>query len=178
MPEGMNRPDDSATVAAAQAGDRSAFAELYSRYVRMVHGVLLSRVNPSDADDAVQEVFISAWKQIRTLRDPAAFGGWIASIARNRAVDFHRRSQQFDDLDDRHPSDTASPETVAAARQAMRALQSLPETYRETLVLRLVEGMTGPEIADRVGMSHGSVRVNLHRGMRLLREALGNEGPF
>ena len=173
MPEGMNRSDDSATVAAAQTGDRAAFNELYSRYVRLVHGVLLSRVHPADAEDAVQEVFISAWRQIRSLRDPGAFGGWIASIARNRAVDFHRRSEQFDDLDDRHASEEASPETKAAARQAMRALQALPEAYRETLILRLVEGMTGPEIAERVGMSHGSVRVNLHRGMQLLREALG-----
>jgi len=49
---------------------------------------------------------------------------------------------------------------------------SLSETYRETLILRLVEGMTGPEIAARTGMTHGSVRVNLHRGMEQLRAKL------
>jgi len=48
----------------------------------------------------------------------------------------------------------------------------LPETYRETLILRLVEGMTGPEIATRTGLTHGSVRVNLHRGMQQLRAKL------
>jgi RNA polymerase sigma-70 factor, ECF subfamily len=52
-------------------------------------------------------------------------------------------------------------------------IRSLPETYRETLILRLVEGMTGPEIAARTGLTHGSVRVNLHRGMQQLRAKLG-----
>lgn len=51
-------------------------------------------------------------------------------------------------------------------------VRSLPETYRETLILRLVEGMTGPEIATRTGLTPGSVRVNLHRGMQQLREKL------
>jgi len=54
----------------------------------------------------------------------------------------------------------------------LAAIQRLPEAYRETLVLRLVEGMTGPEIAERTGLTPGSVRVNLHRGMQMLREAL------
>ena len=55
----------------------------------------------------------------------------------------------------------------------LEVVRGLPEAYRETLVLRLVEGMTGPEIAARTGMTPASVRVNLHRGMKLLREKLG-----
>ena len=54
----------------------------------------------------------------------------------------------------------------------LAVLRTLPETYREPLMLRLVEGMTGPEIALRMGLTHGSVRVNLHRGMQMLREKL------
>ena len=61
------------------------------------------------------------------------------------------------------------------------AIRSLPDAYRETLILRLVEGLTGPEIAARTGMTHGSVRVNLHRGMEQLRAILSpntsNHGP-
>ena len=57
----------------------------------------------------------------------------------------------------------------------LEAVMSLSETYRETLILRLVEGMTGPEIAARTGMTHGSVRVNLHRGMEQLRAKLSRE---
>jgi DNA-directed RNA polymerase specialized sigma24 family protein len=58
------------------------------------------------------------------------------------------------------------------AAAMLDAVMSLPDAYRETLILRLVEGMTGPEIAARTGMTHGSVRVNLHRGMEQLRAIL------
>jgi RNA polymerase sigma-70 factor (ECF subfamily) len=59
------------------------------------------------------------------------------------------------------------------ALAVLAAIRELPDAYRETLVLRLVEGMTGPEIAARTGLTAGSVRVNLHRGMKQLRERLG-----
>jgi RNA polymerase sigma-70 factor (ECF subfamily) len=62
---------------------------------------------------------------------------------------------------------------VAEARQVLLAIQSLPEAYRETLLMRLCEGMSGPEIAEVTGLEPASVHVNLHRGMRLLRERLG-----
>ena len=58
----------------------------------------------------------------------------------------------------------------------LAVIRTLPEAYREPLILRLVEGMTGPEIATRTGLTHGSVRVNLYRGMQLLREKLGKTG--
>jgi RNA polymerase sigma-70 factor (ECF subfamily) len=61
------------------------------------------------------------------------------------------------------------------AQQVLEAIRTLPDTYRETLILRLVEGMTGPEIAARTCLTHGSVRVNLHRGMQQLRELLGHK---
>ena len=57
--------------------------------------------------------------------------------------------------------------------QVVAALRALPDAYRETMILRLVEGLTGPEIAEQTGLAAGSVRVNLHRGMKLLRERLG-----
>jgi RNA polymerase sigma-70 factor, ECF subfamily len=57
----------------------------------------------------------------------------------------------------------------------LQMIRKLPEAYRETLILRFVEGMTGPEIAESTGMKPGSVRVNLHRGMKLLREQLTTE---
>ncbi|HVF87893.1 MAG TPA: sigma-70 family RNA polymerase sigma factor, partial [Pyrinomonadaceae bacterium] len=59
------------------------------------------------------------------------------------------------------------------AAEVLEVIRSLPEAYCETLVLRLVEGMTGPEIAERTGLQPDSVRVNLHRGMKLLRAKLG-----
>jgi RNA polymerase sigma-70 factor (ECF subfamily) len=73
------------------------------------------------------------------------------------------------------PQTRPSSADVAEAHHVLSAIQSLPETYRETLVMRLCEGMSGPEIAAVTGLEPGSVRINLHRGMKLLREKLGVE---
>jgi RNA polymerase sigma-70 factor (ECF subfamily) len=163
--------EDGKLVRSALAGDSSAFSRLYERYGRVVHGLLLARVGRDEVEDLVQDVFLTAWRRLESLRDPAAFGGWIAMIARNRAIDFHRRTADFVELPDNLESPgTASGE--ADANVALAAIRSLPDTYRETLILRLVEGLSGPEIAERTGLTPGSVRVNLHRGMKLLREKL------
>lgn len=161
-------------VKAVRHGEQEAFAKLYCLYASMVHGILLARVPWGEVDDLVQDVFLAALKKLNTLRDDAAFGAWLAMIARNRAMDFHRRKRDTEELSD----DLASQGSSEADREAANVLEvicGLPEAYRETLVLRLVEGMTGPEIADRTGLTPASVRVNLHRGMKLLREKLGME---
>ena len=163
--------EDDTLIAAAARGDRPAFGELYSRYARMVHGILLARVPPGDAEDLVQDVFMSAMRQLKVLRTAAAFKGWLAAIARNRAIDHFRNARQHTEIDEK----TERTLGVAANQEAFEALElikSLPEAYRETLILRLVEGMTGPEIAARTGLTPESVRVNLCRGMKMLRELL------
>jgi RNA polymerase sigma-70 factor, ECF subfamily len=170
---------DVALVQAAQSGDRGAFGMLYARYSRMVHGILLSKVPHAAVEDLVQDVFLQALPRLNSLRDVSRFGGWLAAIARHRAVDFHRQSHSADEFDEQiHEGDKQQPANRvdrSEAHQVLEAIRSLPHTYRETLILRLVEGMTGPEIAARTGLTHGSVRVNLHRGMQQLRELLGRK---
>ncbi len=169
VPLALAESDNALLANAARRGDRPAFGLLYSRFVRMVHGILLARVPRSDVDDLVQDVFLLALRRLDTLRDPGAFGPWLAMIARNRAADYHRRSRETTELsEDCAVQDPQGAEALAA----LATIQKLPEAYRETLVLRLVEGMSGPEIAERTGLTPASVRVNLHRGMKLLREKL------
>src|SRR5436309_14286286 len=91
-------------IRAALAGDRSAFGEIYVRYARMVHAILLARVPPADAEDLVHDVFMSAMRQLRGLRTAAAFRGWLGAIARNRAIDYHRESRERVPLEDVSPS--------------------------------------------------------------------------
>jgi RNA polymerase sigma-70 factor (ECF subfamily) len=164
-------------VRAARDGDRAAFGRLYDLYARMVHGILLARVSQREVDDLVQEVFLVALRQLPALREVSRFGAWLAVITRNRANDYYRKSgpeaalsepvseEQIESRGDEHASQQEAAVILAVVRM-------LPEAYREPLVLRLVEGMTGPEIAARTGLTHGSVRVNLCRGMQLLREKL------
>jgi RNA polymerase sigma-70 factor (ECF subfamily) len=157
-------------VRSAQSGDGDAFAELYQRFTRMVHGVVLARIARTEVDDVVQDVFVTAYERLETLREPAAFPGWLAAIARHRATDHARRLVPLQPLD--HAPVAARIHDRVQALAVLDAIRSLPEAYSETLVLRLVEGMTGAEIAERTGLTPGSVRVNLHRGMKLLREKL------
>jgi RNA polymerase sigma-70 factor (ECF subfamily) len=164
---------EAALVAAVRAGDRDAFARLYESFAPLVHGVLLARVPYDEVSDLVQDVFLVAFRKLGSLRDATRFGPWVAMIARNRAMDFHRRRRETEELRDEVARGAGH---VAEAREALEVIRSLPEAYRETLVLRLVEGMTGPEIAERTGLRPASVRVNLHRGMKLLRERLGAKG--
>ena len=163
-------PVEIGLVKAVLEGDRDGFSRLYDLYAPLVHGILLARVPRAEVDDLVQDIFLHAFKKLHTLRDSSAFGPWIAMIARNRAVDFHRRSRETVEITDDLPG---SDKQEARAAEILELIRSLPDAYRETLVLRLVEGMTGPEIASRTGLTAASVRVNLHRGMKLLREKLG-----
>src|SRR4029078_11254356 len=86
--------EDGRLVRAAREGDEGAFSRLYDRYARVVHGLLMARVARDDGADLVKDVFLTAWRRLDDLRDPAAFGGWLAMIARNRATDFHRRTTE------------------------------------------------------------------------------------
>ena len=163
--------DDIEAVRAVQAGDLSAFARLYSTHWSMVHGIVLSRARTVEVADIAQDVFVAALSRIGELRDPAAFGGWLATMARHASVDAMRRRRPTIAVSDDVRVDVPPPRLEALA--VLQAIRELPPAYCETLVLRLVEGMTGPEIALRTGMTAGSVRVNLHRGMKLLRARLG-----
>ena len=146
-------------------------ARLYERYARVVHGLLLARVPRADVDDLVQDVFLTAWHRL----DDAARPGGVRRLAGDDCA------QPRDRFPPPRRRTTSSCRRTSAARDATAAraeaharfstlIRTLPEAYRETLVLRLVEGLTGPEIAERTGLTAASVRVNLHRGMKLLRE--------
>jgi RNA polymerase sigma-70 factor (ECF subfamily) len=114
------------------------------------------------------------------LRDADRFGPWLLAIARNAARHARRAGRDARDKGrlEPLPEDVVAPRDDVASNgtEILAMIRGLPETYRETLALRLVEGLSGPEIAAATGLTHGSVRVNLHRGMQLLRERLRAEG--
>src|SRR6266436_4273078 len=138
------QPIEVVLVKAVLSGERDRFARLYEMYAPMVHGILLARVPRGEVDDLVQDIFLHALRKLHTLRDSAAFGPWIAMIARNRAMDFYRRSRDTVAVTEDLRSTDSS---ISRATEILDLIRGLPEAYRETLVLRLVEGMTGPEIA-------------------------------
>jgi len=163
-------------VAEARRGSATACASLHRRYAAMVHGLLLARHDAATADDLTQECFLLAFQRLGQLREPEKFGGWLASIARRLRDNAEPGHASLDSLPE--PIDPgSSPEQHSEAWGVLQAIRALPMAYRETLILRLVEGMSGPEIAAQTGLDPGSVRVNLHRGMQKLRERLQLASP-
>jgi RNA polymerase sigma-70 factor (ECF subfamily) len=185
-PVSDREPRTAALVRRARAGDKSAFGELYADHAPMVHAVLIGMIAVREAGDLVQDVFAAALDRLDQLDDPARFGAWIAAIARNRARDLlrapRRRAEQagleagFEARAEPEPPSGPAADCADEAARALAALRALPEAYRETLAMRLVEGLTGREIAARAGLTYGSVRVNLCRGMKLLRAELEGAG--
>ena len=163
-------------VERARGGDAAAFESLYRRFARSVHSVLLARVSPAEAEDLTQDVFLAAHRRLGDLREPATVGPWLHAMVRNAATDRLRAKG-------RRPREEALSEQPRPAEpdgelgeRVVRHLAELPEAYRETLLMRLVDGLTGPEIAEATGLTAASVRMNLCRGMELLRERLKKEG--
>ena len=159
-----------ADLDAARRGDRLAFARLFEGFAPMVHGVLIAHGPSSEVDDLMQDVFLTALERLSSM-DSERVGPWLASIARNRIIDSLRRRARLVALPTEEQGAT-DPER-AEANQVLAIIKTMPDTYRETLVLKLVEGLSGKEIAEQTGLTPDSVRVNLHRGMRMLRERLG-----
>lgn len=156
----------------ARGGSQQAFSFLYRRFSPLVHGILLGRFRPAIADDMTQECFATAFARLNQLKEDGKFGAWIAAIARRMRPHSGPNTTATANLD-AFGGDGTTPEDATDAARILGAIADLPEAYRETLMLRLAEGMSGPEIAALTGLTHQSVRVNLHRGMTKLRAALG-----
>ncbi len=136
----------------------------------------------------MQEVYLAAWKERARLPSVEAPAAWLSAIARNLALKFLRRrgvrrEQSETDLetterDEQRTRAQADGHSESLGRGAMilRAVQGLPDPYNELLGMRLVEGLTGPELASATGRTYGTIRVQLARGLELLRERLRREG--
>lgn len=162
---------DAELVLRARDGDRGAQELLYQRYVRRVAGVV-HRLLGSDRDleDLVQDTFIQAFDKLRTLSEPAAFGGWVLRLATGKAVDRLRRramlrriglwSNESFDLDSlispRAPADVA-----LELRAVYQGIGKMPVDERVVLILRRVEELTHDEIAAQTGWSVATVKRRL-----------------
>lgn len=167
-----------ALVLAAQAGDDVAFAGLVHRHQRRAYAVARSIVlTHDDAEDAVQEGFLHAWRALARFRPEQAFGAWLHRIVANAALDIARR-KKVRDADELHET-VASPFRDPALRAELRerlsaAMVALPERQRAVLVLHDVEGYKHSEIGQVLGIPEGTARSDLHHARAALRRLLAN----
>jgi RNA polymerase sigma-70 factor (ECF subfamily) len=161
-------------VALAMSGDDGAYGELVRRRQKRVRDMLRRLCgNHALADDLAQTTFVQAWRGIRALRDPGAFGGWLKRVAVNAWLAEARRvPAPIDDDEDAFlaAADPApSPERSAGGIDLERALARLGPAERLCVVLAHGEGMTHAEIADATGLPLGTVKSHVLRGRDRLR---------
>lgn len=165
-------------VLAAQAGDDVAFAGLVHRHQRRAYAVARSIVlTHDDAEDAVQEGFLHAWRALERFRPEQAFGAWLHRIVANAALDIARRKKvrDADELSESVSSPFHDPAVRAELRSRLgEAMQQLPERQRSVLVLHDVEGYKHSEIGQTLGIPEGTARSDLHHARAALRRLLGN----
>lgn len=168
------------------AGDRSAIRDCIACYGGLVWS-LARRAAPSDAEDAVQEIFLDLWKSAARF-DPAAGNEttFVATIARRRLIDRRRQRQRRPETESlAEPSREAAavastgvaPELGAEAALAARALDQLRPEQRQVLILTACHGLSHEEVASSTGMPLGTVKAHARRGLIRVREALG-EAPL
>jgi len=180
---------DASLLDRAQTGDRSALEALLSRHQRRVYrfGLKMCR-DPEDAKDVLQETLLAVARTVKDFRGASSVSTWLYTIARSFCIKKRRRSkfapEQEESLESREPGLEArqvadlsrSPEDDLAGRQIesalAQAIDSLEPMYREVLVLRDVEGLTAPEVAEVMGLSVEAVKSRLHRARVAVREAV------
>lgn len=186
----MNDIPEQQLVKAARAGDADAFETLVLRYEKRVYALTL-RVcgNSSDAQEAAQEAFLSAWQSLPFFRGEASFATWLYRLAMNASVDLLRREkrQKTVSLDDGElnldlPDSRLTPHEEAEQRELQETIQtglkSLPDDYRAVLVLRELHQLSYQEISDALDVDIGTVKSRINRGRKRLCEFLTKTGNF
>ncbi|MGH7483740.1 MAG: RNA polymerase sigma factor [Longimicrobiales bacterium] len=159
----------------AAAGDAGAFERLYRAHVARIHSLVRRMVDPEEADDLTQEIFVRAWERLGSFRGEAEFGTWLHRLAVNHCLS---RRTRFARLRARFP--LVAPPPGSRTRSARpdvrmdveRAIASLPPGARRVFVLHDVEGYRHDEIADLMGISVGTSKSQLHRARMELRGKL------
>ena len=168
---------DEALVARAQRGDRDAFDELVRRHRDRVYAVVLRLTrNPADADDALQDAFLNAYRALHRFDRRARFSTWLYRIATNAAFDVIGRRKAARALDEEgtpEPVAPGDPFVQAGQRRALEAaLGALPEEFRVAVLLCDVAGLGTGEAAGVLDVPEGTVKSRVFRARAMLAVAL------
>lgn len=198
LPQTAARQDEAAVVAELRAGREEAFAWLIEQYSQPIYSLLARSVqDPADAADITQEVFLKVFRGIQNFHGESSLKTWIYRIALHEASNqrrwWSRHRRQESELDaplhneegevfcmaDALATNDASPFDRAASEElrerVVAALRTLPQAFREVVVLREIEGFGYEEIAEMLDLNLGTVKSRLTRGRSALREALRDE---
>ena len=175
---------DNALVVRARNGDRAAFEELVRRTSRLVFARLYLDTGKADrTEDLVQETYLRAFRAVRWLDDPAGFRPWLLAIAHNALIDDARQAARLKrklpptemrlaQVPSPEPTPDKNAELTELRQRVLGVLRSLPPEYQMPLTLRYIAGADYDRISEQLGLTNGSLRGLLHRGLKMLRDRL------
>jgi RNA polymerase sigma-70 factor, ECF subfamily len=176
------RADEMALVERCRNGDLSAFEEVYRTHSGRLYSVACRMLgNPADAEDLLQEIFLSAHRKLATFRGDSALGTWLYRLATNLCLDYLRsragRTNQLTDALDDEPAIADAGSRGLADRTVTRmdlerALTKLPEGCRAAFVLHDIEGLEHREVAEVLGIAEGTSKSQVHKARLRLRALL------
>ena len=176
-------PDDATLVIRAREGDLTAFEALLRRYQKRIYQLALRMTsNRADAEDIVQEVFVTAWRRLPEIQREAAFSGWLYTTATNRCLTLLRRRRPIAELDDTTTPAANDPmedpevaaQTGAQLAALTQALGLLTDEQRAVWLLREAHGRSYDEIAHVIDTTPDAVRGRLFRARAQLAEAMSS----
>lgn len=169
-------------IEGCRAGEARAQTELYNIYCKSMYNVSLRITgNSADAEDVMQEAFLSAFRKIGSYEGKVSFGAWLRRIVINRSLDcLKKRKVRFEEVTERNggmePGGGGPGESELL--QIRRAIASLPDGYRVVLTLHLIEGYPHEEISKMLHISHSAVRTQYMRAKNRLKEMVRKEDVF
>jgi len=183
------KPTDTELIERCLAGSKESFDELVRRYQSAVYGTAYHCVgNFADAQDLAQEAFLRAYLHLSELREPAKFAGWLRQVTWRVCLDWLEKQQRrgenvsieameeegktIDALRSDAPSPAEQVEAIELREAVQAAIRSLPENYREPLILVHINGLTYKEVASYLDLSLSTVKWRLHRARRLLKKEM------
>jgi RNA polymerase sigma factor (sigma-70 family) len=165
-------------IARCKSGNREAHYKLYKLYKRAMFNVSYRITGrEEDAEDALQEAFISAFRNLEHYRGDAAFGAWLKRIVVNKAINVLKK-RKYESMPEEEQWDVAEEEAPAEYKEELtvdrvkKAIDQLPDGYRSVLSLYLLEGYDHQEIAEILGISESTSKSQLNRAKNKLREIL------
>jgi len=163
-------------------GDSKAQFQLYKLYYKAMYNVSLRIINDSmEAEDVMQEAFLSAFEKIETYKGEVSFGAWLKRIVINRSLDhLKKRKIQFEEVNEKtvQISDSGFETKEIDIQKIKKAIQDLPDGYRVVLSLFLIEGYDHEEISSILGISNSSSRTQLLRAKNKLKILLTGKELF
>lgn len=169
-------------VRESQKGNSKAFGELYDVFFPQIHKYVYYKVSEEHVDDVVSAIFIKTWSKLNKYKKKTcSFGSWVFRIAHNTVIDHYRTNKEFYELEERIADDNQalSPERLTdmtlTGERVHRALGKLSDKYQEVILLKFMNDMSNPDIADIMKISESNVRTLQHRALKQLKSHIDDE---